>query len=155
MTQVHKRFTVEQVKVLFQGYLQGNLSRAAIEELLEIGKTRFFALLKAYRQDPQAFSIAYQRATKGRLTEETELVIQQELLREKALIDDKELPIHDYNYSALADRLKNAGAHIEGRLFAYGSVDVELMRRWSSPTPSRCPPRHHHPLRHDDRLDWI
>ena len=44
MTQVHKRLTVEQVKVLFQGYLQGNLSRAAIEELLEIGKTRFFAL---------------------------------------------------------------------------------------------------------------
>ena len=112
MTQVHKRFTVEQVKVLFQGYLQGNLSRAAIEELLEIGKTRFFALLKAYRQDPQAFSIAYQRATKGRLTEETELAIQQELLREKALIDDKELPIHDYNYSALADRLKKQGIQV-------------------------------------------
>ncbi len=58
MTQVHKRFTVEQVKVLFQGYLQGNLSRAEVESMLEIGKTRFFALLKAYRQDPQAFCIA-------------------------------------------------------------------------------------------------
>jgi hypothetical protein len=41
MAQVHKRFTKEQVKVLLQGYSQGNLSRQAIEELLGIGKTRF------------------------------------------------------------------------------------------------------------------
>jgi len=106
MTQVHKRFSVEQVKVLLQGYLQGNLSRAEVESMLEISKTRFFALLKAYRQDPQAFSIAYQRATKGRLSDKAEAEIKHELLRDKALIEDKELPIHDYNYSALADRLK-------------------------------------------------
>ncbi len=112
MTQVHKRYSVEQVKVLFQGYLQGNLSRAEVESLLEISKTRFFALWKAYRQDPQAFSIAYQRATKGRLSEEVEAEIKGELLREKALIEDKELPIHDYNYSALADRLKKKGIHV-------------------------------------------
>lgn len=109
MTQVHKRFSDEQVKVLFQGYLQGQLTRAALEELLEINKTRFFALLKAYRQDPQAFSIVYQRSTKGRLSAEAELAIQKELLRDKALIEDKELPIHDYNYSALADRLEKQG----------------------------------------------
>jgi transposase len=112
MTQVHKRFTVEQVKVLFQGYTQGNLSRADVESMLEIGKTRFFALLKAYRQDPGAFSIAYQRTTKGRLSEQAEAEIQQELLREKALIDDKDLPIQDYNYSALADRLKKKGVQV-------------------------------------------
>jgi hypothetical protein len=47
MTQVHKRFTAEQVKVLFQGYCQGNLSRSEVEEMLGIGKTRFFALLKS------------------------------------------------------------------------------------------------------------
>ena len=41
MTQVHKRFTVEQVKVLFQGYCQGNLSRKDVEDMLGIGKTRF------------------------------------------------------------------------------------------------------------------
>jgi len=109
MTQVHKRFTVEQVKVLFQGYAQGTLSRADVESMLEIGKTRFFALLKAYRQDPETFSIAYQRTTQGRLPKQAEAEIQQELLREKALIEDQELPIHDYNYSALADRLKKKG----------------------------------------------
>jgi hypothetical protein len=109
MTQVHKRFTVEQVKVLFQGYAQGTLSRADVESMLEISKTRFFALLKAYRQDPETFSIAYQRTTQGRLSDWAEAEIQQELLREKALIEDRELPIHDYNYSALVDRLKKKG----------------------------------------------
>lgn len=112
MTQIHKRFTVEQVQVLFQGYLQGNLSRAEVEELLKIGKTRFFALLKAYRQDPQAFTIAYQRISPGRLSEQVELQIKQELLREKDLVDDKDLPIQDYNYTALADRLKKKGVHV-------------------------------------------
>jgi hypothetical protein len=112
MTQVHKRFSVEQVKVLIQGYIQGNLSRADVESLLEIGKTRFFALVKIYRQDPGAFSIAYQRTSKGRISEQAETEIRQELLREKALIDDKELPIHDYNYSALADRLKKKGVQV-------------------------------------------
>jgi transposase len=112
MTQVHKRFTAEQVKVLFQGYCQGNLSRPEVQEMLGIGKTRFFALLKAYRQDPHAFTIAYQRSTQGRLTEEIESQIKQELLRDKALIDDKELPIHDYNYAALVDRLKKQGIQV-------------------------------------------
>lgn len=112
MTQVHKRFSVEQVKVLLQGYNQGNLSRGDVESLLEISKTRFFALLKAYRQDPEGFSLAYQRSSKGRLSEQVETDIRQELLRDKALIDDKELPIHNYNYSALADRLKKKGIQV-------------------------------------------
>jgi hypothetical protein len=112
MTQVHKRFTAEQVKILFQGYCQGNLSRSEVEEMLGIGKTRFFALLKTYRQDPDVFSIAYLRSTQGRLSGETENQIQQELLRDKALIDDEELPIHDYNYAALTDRLKKQGIQV-------------------------------------------
>lgn len=112
MRQVHKRFTVEQVRVLLQGYCQGNLSRFDVEEMLGIGKTRFFALLKAYRQDPAAFSIDYQRATPGHLPAETERQIEQELLREKALVDNPELPIHDYNYSALVDRLKKKNIQV-------------------------------------------
>ena len=42
MTQVHKRFTAEQVKVLFQGYCQGNLSRPDVQEMLGIGNNNFF-----------------------------------------------------------------------------------------------------------------
>jgi hypothetical protein len=43
---------------------------------------------------------------------ETENQIKQELFRDKALIDDKELPIHDYNYAALVDRLKKQGIQV-------------------------------------------
>jgi hypothetical protein len=91
MTQVHKRFNAEQVKMLFQGYCQGHLSRAEVEELLEIGKTRFFALLKSYRQNAEAFSIEYRRSSKGRLSPEAEKLVEQELLRDKALIEDKDV----------------------------------------------------------------
>ena len=106
MTHLHKRFTDDQVKVLFRGYCQGLLPGAEIQEMLGIGKTRFFALLRAYRQDPEAFSVAYERPTPGRLTAAVEVEIQRELLREKVIVEDKRLPISGYNYSALRDRLK-------------------------------------------------
>jgi len=63
VNQLHHRFTAEQIKVLLQGYCQGNIARTEIQELLGIGKTRFFALVKEYRHDPDTFSIAYQRET--------------------------------------------------------------------------------------------
>jgi DNA-binding MarR family transcriptional regulator len=64
MVQIHKKFTVEQIKILFTAYEQGNISRSEIENTLGIGKTRFFALLKQYRGHPEIFSIDYQRKTK-------------------------------------------------------------------------------------------
>jgi hypothetical protein len=109
MDQLHKRFTVEQVKVLLQGYVQGTLGRSEIEEVLQINKTRFFELLKEYRHNPEAFSIEYERATPAHLSTEVEATIREELLREKALVEDPALPIWDYNYSALRDRLRQKG----------------------------------------------
>ena len=44
MSQLHKRFSDEQVKVLFQSYCKGKMSRADIQEILDIGKSRFFVL---------------------------------------------------------------------------------------------------------------
>jgi hypothetical protein len=106
MDQLHKRFSVEQVRLLLQRYTEGELSRAEIEEVLGLGKTRFFTLLKAYRQAPEQFSIAYERSTPRRLSEETEEQIAQELKREKQLVEDPRLPISSYNYTALRDRLQ-------------------------------------------------
>jgi transposase len=109
MTQLHKRFTNDQVKVLLNGYCQGLLARAEIQEMLDIGKTRFFALIKEYRKDPEAFSVAYERHTPGKLPATVEVEIERELLREKVIVEDKRLPISGYNYSALRDRLKKKG----------------------------------------------
>ena len=71
MSQIHRRFTDEQVRVLFQGYCQNQLGRTNVQELLGIGRSRFFALLKAYRQDPEGL-VAYRRASPARLSPEAE-----------------------------------------------------------------------------------
>jgi hypothetical protein len=112
MTHLHKRFTDDQVKVLLNGYCQGLLGRSEVQEMLEIGKTRFFALLTEYRQDPEAFSVAYERHTAGRLPAAAEAAIERELLREKMIVEDKRLPISGYNYSALRDRLQKQGVKV-------------------------------------------
>jgi hypothetical protein len=112
MVQLHKQFTDDQVKMLLHGYCQGLLSRDEIQEMLSIGKTRFFAILKEYRQDPEAFSITYKRRTPGRLPTDVEAEIERELLREKEIAENKDLPISGYNYSALRDRLKKNGIKV-------------------------------------------
>jgi hypothetical protein len=68
MSQVHKRFTAEQVKVLLMGYCQGILDRPAIEETLGISKSTFFVLLREYRHNPDEFSLAHHRETPTRLS---------------------------------------------------------------------------------------
>jgi len=105
MDQIHKRFTAEQVKVLLKGYYQGMLDRPAVEEILGIGKTRFFALLRQYRHDPGRLCLGYQRETPTRISARVEKEIEKELMVEKNLIDDSTLPITTYNYSAIRDRL--------------------------------------------------
>jgi hypothetical protein len=109
MSQIHKHFTDEQVKVLFQGYCQGKIKRADIQEILSVGKSRFFALLKEYRRDPGAFSVAYQRRTSARLPADVETEVKDALLREKEIVEDPDLPISGYNYSAIRDRLVKKG----------------------------------------------
>jgi transposase len=112
MAQIHKQFTADQVKVLLQSYEQGHLTREEIEQTLGIGKTRFFALLKQWRAHPEDFSITYHRQTPARLDPSAEEKIHQELLREKALVENPDLPISGYNYAALTDRLKQAGIEV-------------------------------------------
>jgi hypothetical protein len=109
MAQLHKRFTDEQVKMLLRGYCQGLLTRAAVQDMLAISKSSFFALATAYRQDPQGFSVAYHRVTPARLSAAIEAEISDMLRRERELIEDKRLPISGYNYSAVRDRLAEKG----------------------------------------------
>lgn len=105
MRQIHTRFTADQVKALLKGYDEGSLDRPAIEEMLEIGRSRFFALLRQYREDRDAFSITYHRGSPSRLAVGLEEEIEKELMVEKGLVDDPTLPITTFNYSAIKDRL--------------------------------------------------
>ncbi len=59
MTQMHRRFATEHVKTLLQQYSQATMTRAEVEDILDISKSRVFILLAAYRREPGEFSILY------------------------------------------------------------------------------------------------
>jgi len=107
MSQVHKRFTPDQVKELLERYSDNEIERKYIQEILGIKKSRFFMLLKQYKENPQHFTTRYQRTTPPRIiSAEIEQNILKELTIEKRIIQDKEIPLKSYNYSYIRDRLK-------------------------------------------------
>jgi len=106
--QLHKRFSTEEVKIFLKKYLTENVKLMYILEILQITPRQFFRLLKAYRKDPDGFSIDYQRKKPTRkISEEMEKNIISELKITKGLIEDEELPITSYNYSYIKDQLKD------------------------------------------------
>ena len=107
MTQLHKRFTDTQVKELLRRYLRKEVERKYIQEILLIGKRRFFSLIKQYRENPEGFSIKYHRRAKTRvISRSIEKNIIKELTIEKRLIQDKSVPLKSYNYSYIKDLLE-------------------------------------------------
>jgi len=107
LAQLHRKFTDEQVKELIEKYLRKEVGRNYLQEILGINKTRFFALVKLYRDNPVAFSIQYERNGRTRaIPEGVEKNILKELSVEKRLIEDKDIPIRSYNYSYIKDRLE-------------------------------------------------
>jgi len=114
MVQLHKRFSDEQVIFLLQAYEQGLMSREEVQDAMDIHRSRFFTLWKEYPQNPESFSISYQRTTPKRISPEAEEAIEHELMREKGLVEDPEIPISGYNYSAIRDRLLKKGVDVSG-----------------------------------------
>ena len=107
MVQIHKEFTDSQVKELIERYLKNEIERKYIQEILGIGKTRFFALIKEYRKNPKEFSIQYTRKTKTRkISESIEHNIIKELRIEKDMIENIEIPLRYYNYSYIRNLLE-------------------------------------------------
>ena len=106
MVQIHKEFTDSQVKELIERYLKNEIERKYIQEVLGIGKTRFFALIKEYRKNPNEFSIKYTRKTKTiKISQSIEHNIIKELQIEKGMIQDKDIPLRYYNYSYIKNLL--------------------------------------------------
>lgn len=108
MKQLHKKFNDCQVKDLIARYLKRKVEREEIQKVLDIKKTRFFALIKRFKDDPENFSVSYFRSTPTRtISKAIETNIMKELKIEKDLIKTKDVPIRCYNYSYIKDILKN------------------------------------------------
>ena len=112
MVQLHKRFSDEQVAFLLQAYEQGLMSREEVQDALDIKRARFFTLWKQYQEDPEEFSVSYRRTTPKKISPASEEAIKNALMSEKSLIEDPEIPISGFNYSALRDRLRKQGIDV-------------------------------------------
>ncbi len=104
--QLHKSFRDRQVKALLQSYINKEVELRYVLDILKIGRSRFFCLLKEYRSDPSQFSISYKRKTVTRkICPEIEKNILRQLRWEKRLIENPDIPIRSYNYSYIRDLL--------------------------------------------------
>lgn len=107
MTQIHKKFSDDQVKGLLSRYVQKEIGREYIQEILGIKRRRFFDLLKDCKNDPENFSVAYNRSQPRRIGKKVEDSILKELAIEKAMIERTNVPLKSYNYSYIKDILAN------------------------------------------------
>ena len=108
MSQLHKKFTTEQVKSLFQRYISKEIERKYIQATLGIKKRRFFMILKQYRDNPNTFSVEYERTSKSRsIDPEIEKNIIKELKIDQKTIKNEDIPLYKYNYSFVQQRLKD------------------------------------------------
>ena len=105
--QLHKKFTEQEVVEVFERYLSREIEVDKALALLRIGRSRFFGLLKTYREEPKSFSLDYKRkAPNHRIDDKKDKVILKELEKEKKIIEDKTNPVRFYNYSYLKNVLE-------------------------------------------------
>jgi hypothetical protein len=67
MSQLHKIFSSEDLKGLSNRYVQNEVKRKYIQEVLGIKKSKFFLLLKQYKENPMEFTVPCQRMTPPRI----------------------------------------------------------------------------------------
>ena len=104
--QIHKRFSDEQVIAILENYLAKEITAKEAMAKLELKRSQFFNLASRYRDGSGNFTIKHQGNNGNRkISEESKKAILVELKKEKKLIDNKNMPIKFYNYSAMRDAL--------------------------------------------------
>lgn len=105
--QIHKRLVKEQVIAILENYLAKEIYAKEAIENLGVKRSRFFKLLSAYRDKTSEFNIEYVRKKSGhKISDKAEKAILDELKAEKKMINNRDLPIRYYNYSAIKDDLE-------------------------------------------------
>lgn len=104
--QLHRRFSEEQVKTILSLYLAKELSAKAAREKLSLEKSRFFEISSEYKKNRSGFTLSYSREKATRkITSKVEKLILRELEEDKKLVENKDIHIDCYNYSAIKDAL--------------------------------------------------
>jgi len=102
-----RHFTLQEVTEVLERYLTREIGISEAMRLLKIKRRQFFNLLKAYREQGQAFCLGSPRSKPThQILPKAHQKILEELAEEKRLIDDISNPIRFYNYSYVKSRLK-------------------------------------------------
>ena len=101
--QLHKRHTIETVRLKFDWYERGLASRTEVQTQLGIKRRRFFSLLKLYRSGKLNALSAGRSNAHRRIPRSVEDIIRVELQSEKAIIEDRSNPVGTYNYRVVRD----------------------------------------------------
>ncbi len=114
MSQLHKRLTDENVKLVLNLYIRKKMEIREALKQLGVERRQFFNLLSKYKKDKVRFTIEYKRKTANRRIDPmVEQAVKVELQKEKSIIDDKNIPVTDYNYSHIRDEvMKTTGQSI-------------------------------------------
>lgn len=106
--QLHKRFSTEQVETILAKYTHKEITAKQAIGYLEIGRTRFYQLVRMYYDNPEQFSIKHQRCEPTRkLNALVDKSILHELKVEKEkIIDNPDVPTTRYNYSYIRQVLQ-------------------------------------------------
>ena len=108
-SQLHKRLSDDQIKAILNKYTNKEISAKETTQYLEIGRTRFYELIHAFEDDPNNFSIQYERT---KPTRKLDLAIERNILKElrvekEKIIDDPKVPTKHYNYSYIKQLLNS------------------------------------------------
>jgi len=107
MFHLHKRLTDAQIVTILTQYVEKKISTNDAQVKLGVKRSRFFRLLKGFLADRPSFTVVpVVRERRTRISKEAETHIRAELEEEKKLIDNKDVPVRSYNYSAVRDVLK-------------------------------------------------
>ena len=138
-TQIHKKFTSDQVKGLLLKYINGEVERKHLQEILGVKKAMFFRVLKAYRNNPEGFSVDYKRSSQTRsIDPEIKNNIVKELAIDKKAIQNKDIPLYRYNYSYVQKRL----AQTYGQTAALSTI-IQHAKASGYYLPKRHKPKKH------------
>lgn len=107
MSHISKRLTEAQAITILTQYAQKKISAKDAQAKLGLKHSRFFDLARAFTDDQSSFTLVRKEGERtSRISANAERRIMEELEQEKKLIDNRDVPIRWYNYSAVRDTLK-------------------------------------------------
>jgi len=105
--QIHKRLSEEQVIAILENYLAKEIGAKEAMDNLDLKRSQFFNLSSQYQNNPDKFNLEHKgNSGNRRISDKAEVKILTELESDKKLIDDKNIPVKDYNYSAIKESLE-------------------------------------------------